>query len=642
MISIERIIQSLGNRIKWLFTKEGIPLLITILAGIIFGSIFNGALGIIIATIFGLAILKLLNRLPLKISPWQSLVTFFTPIIARICFFMVFLLPVADFLALPTGQTPDTIPNYLSVVLLKPENLFSRPDIVFPGFVILVIASIVLMFWGGMNLSKKRNMILALSGLLLFTLSPTITSILSGDIRFRFSIDVFSAGYFFAWIGLLLSALNMALPRFLNYKPAARYNQGAFLNVIPAALAIGFISQLNTIDLSVYFQSFQSFGFFEHTHHFVGAVFTGGAAAAGAGIVVNDADSLDVPEETEDISISDIALNPEDSPITELTLNADDPPGTTIQHNPDGSMTKTQPDGTVGTLYSDGTLYAETPDGGRAVLYPDGTTKVWDPESGSEVLYPNGEYEVITIDGIKSTSTYNDDGSWNIVSGYGGSLHIPKEGYPEGSITTADGNVMRFNKDGSGSVTCSEGTINIDKDGNMWGSLKDQEGNSTTFNRDGTMDAVTAEGDTLTIDADGLRAKFVDGTFLNTDAAGNIISCHLKNETGTVDIDTDKNGTMHIKDNHGNSAFVNKDGSGEMKSADGSIAMQDSEGNAAFTNAEGTTWTAKNDGTGTIEDKLGNRIILAQDGTVTIKNTNGETAVYTPKQINQMQLEGGS
>jgi hypothetical protein len=499
------------------------------------------------------------------------------------------------------------------------------------------------MFWGGMNLSKRRNLILALSGLLLFTLSPTITSILSGDIRFRFSFDVFSSGYFFAWVGLLLSALNLALPRFLNYRPAAPYNQGAFLNVIPAALAIGFVSQLNTIDLSVYLQSFQSFGFFEHTHHFVGAVFTGGAAAAGAGIVVNDADTFTTYDSpVEPPSSQEDNLNPDESPVTELTLNADDPPGTTIQHNPDGSFTKTRPDGTVGTLYSDGTMYAETPDGARYVSYPDGTTKTWDPESGSEINYPNGDMEIITMDGIKSTTTNNADGSIEVVSGWGGTLHIPRDGHPVGSLNAADGSVITFNKDGSANFQTHDGTISVDKEGNYSGSLKDPEGGSVTFNSDGTLEAITPEGDTLTINAEGLKAKFVDGTFLNADAAGNVTSCHLKDEVGTLDIDTDKNGTMHIKDDQGNSGFVNKDGSGEMRGSDGSVATQDSEGNASFTNAEGTTWSAKIDGTGTIEDKLGNKIDLAQDGTVTLSNSNWETTVYTPDQINQMQLQGGS
>ncbi|MDD4923214.1 MAG: T-complex 10 C-terminal domain-containing protein [Dehalococcoidales bacterium] len=643
MISIEKIIQSLGNRIKWLFTKEGIPFLITILAGIIFGSIFNGALGIIIATIFGLAILKLLNRLPVKFSPWQSLVSFIMPVIARICFFMVFLLPVADFLALPTGQTPDTIPNYLSVVLLKPENLFSRPDIVFPGFVILVIASIVLMFWGGMNLSRKRNLILALSGLLLFTLSPTITSILGGDFRFRFSIDVFSAGYLFAWIGLLLAALNMALPRFLKQQPAGAYNQGAFLNVIPAALAIGFVSQLNTIDLSGYVQSFTSFGFFEHTHHFIGAVFTGGAAATGAAVIVNDADTFttsEIPYQYQPPPpLPELSLEPGDE---SGTTDSDDPPGTTIQHNPDGTITKTLPDGTVGTLYSDGTQYVETPDGAKGVFYPDGTTKTWDPEEGSEIHYPNGSVEVITKDGVKISGTVNDDGTIDIVSGYGGSLHIPKEGFPEGSLTDSEGNVITYNNDHSISYQTPYGTVSIDKDGNITGSIKDEEGNSFIFNPDGTMEISTSDGDSLTVDADGLKARFADGTFINTDPDGNIISCHLKDEIGSLFIDTDKNGTINFKDDQGNSGFVNKDGSGEFKDSEGSTATLDSEGNATLTNAEGITWTAKNDGSGTIEDKLGNRIDLAQDGTVTIKNADGETAVYTPDQINQMQLQGGS
>jgi hypothetical protein len=131
----------------------------------------------------------------------------------------------------------------------------------------------------------------------------------------------------------------MILPRFLKPQPVAAYNQGAFLNLIPAVLTIGFINQLNTIDLSVYVESFASFGFFEHTHHFVGAVFSGGAAAAGAAVIVNDADRLDVPEGIEGPPpLPELSLEPDDE---YGTTDSDDPPGTTIQHNPDGTNTKT-------------------------------------------------------------------------------------------------------------------------------------------------------------------------------------------------------------------------------------------------------------------------------------------------------------
>jgi hypothetical protein len=580
------------------------------------------------ATVLGFAILKLLNRLPIQFTPWQSLVSFITPIVAKICFFMVFLLPVANSLFLPTGHSPDTLPKYLSLVILKPQNLFSMPTNAFPGIVLIVIVSIVLMFWGGMKLDRKRNFILALSGLLLFTLSPTIASIFGGDFRFRFNIGIFSVGYYMAWIGLLLVVLNNFLARYLKPAPALNYNPSGFYSLVPAVLAVGIASKLGAVDLYALGQGFIDSIVFGYTHHAVAAVVSGAVAAVGSAVIVSGVDSAGGYGGSQT------------SYLPELSTDPGDEPGTIVQRHPNGTVTKRAPDGTVGTLSPDGTQYIESPNGGRAVYYPDGSANIWDPIEGSEIHHPNGDFERITADGTRSTITNNEDGSMDIVSGWGGSLHIPEDGFPEGSITAANGDVIALNGDGSGTYQTQYGTINIDKDGNLSGSITDEGGNSLTVKPDGSIDGVTAAGDKLTVDADGLRAKFADGSFFNTDAEGNLTDCHITDDKGvTYDLKTNKNGTVQIKDSTGNSGTFKPDGTGEIKGSDGSVLKQDADGSATYVSPEGTAWSANVDGTSSVVDAQGNRLALVQDGSVTVKNVNGETTSYTAEQVNQMKAQ---
>jgi len=127
------------------------------------------------------------------------------------------------------------------------------------------------------------------------------------------------------------------------------------------------------------------------------------------------------------------------------------------------------------------------------------------------------------------------------------------------------GNTMTFRNDGTASFQTSMGTVEIDKDGNMSGTLKDDKGNRLTMNADGTFDAETEQGDKIALTADGLKAKFSDGSFLNTDADGQITSAHCKIDDRTIDANTDDKGALHIKDDRGNSADINADGSGQMK-----------------------------------------------------------------------------
>jgi len=636
--------KTLKQRIRWLFTKDGYPALAPLVVGIVIGFFLNGPLGLILATAGGFAVLYFFKRLPIRLKPWQALTVDLIPILAKIFFFMIFLLPVASYLTLPSGHTPNTLPKYVSIIFALPKNLFSKPGTdVFPGFCIIVLVSIVLMFWGALNLNKKKNWLLAFFGLLLYTFSPTITSAILGDARIRIIMSFFSTGYYLAWLGLILILVSKVLPRLLKVKPDLMRKQPGILNILPPVIAVGVLSQLYSVDVAGHMQFMGLFDF-ESTHHFIAGIFSGGTAAFGSAAIVDEA------TEEGEYSESDEAAEPEKTPPPPEpqpgpkppvpSTDPEDEPGTTIQDNGDGTMTKRRPDGTWATKYSDGTIYGEGPNGEKAVYYPDGTSKEWTPEGGLQVTHPNGDLEITTADGVNSSVKTNEDGSIDIKSGYGGDLHIPKEGNPEGSLTTANGDVITLNPDGTGSYKTDMGAMQIDKDGNMSGTLKDDKGNRVTIKPDGSFDAETEDGDTIKVDAEGLKAKFKDGSFLNTDASGTPTSGHFKNNDGsTVDINTDDKGTIHIKDNQGNSADINQDGSGTMKGSDGSTASQDANGNATATNAEGTTWTAKNDGTGTITDKKGNRLELGKDGSVTVKETNGKTTVYTPDQLNQMQAQ---
>ena len=95
-----------------LFTRDGLPVLASIVVGIIFGYFINGALGLILATVAGFAVLYRFGHLPFRLSPWPVLIVDVTPIVAKLMFYMVFLLPVANYLALPSGHTPNTLTKY--------------------------------------------------------------------------------------------------------------------------------------------------------------------------------------------------------------------------------------------------------------------------------------------------------------------------------------------------------------------------------------------------------------------------------------------------------------------------------------------------------------------------------------------------
>lgn len=659
--------KSFLERVQWLLTRDGQPVLITIVVGIVIGFLINGALGLLLATIAGFAVLKLFNRLPIRLMPWQAAAIDVSPILAKICFMMIFLLPVASYLTLPSGHSPNTLTKYLSIVIAIPDNLISKPSYdVFPGFAIIVIASMVMMFWGSLNLGKARYWLLALGGLLLYTFSPTISSILTGDFRLRIIMSFFSIGYYLAWAGLILMLVSKILPRFLTVETNQLRGSAGMLSILPPVVAVGFLSQLIAGDTSG--QAFFIGGFdFESTHHFVAGVFSAGIAGVGGGVIVDQAGDYDYSDETEEQNEPEEQDEPEDQgepeesplPIGPQPYSGTDvPEGSTIEYNPDGSITVRCPDGTVGTKFPDGREEYNLPDGTKATVYSDGTTYTQSPDGSITTEYPDGSFKTWSPDGYQSSLTINEDGTMDVTSGDGDTLHFPKEGPPVGALTGKDGTRYTFNEDGTATVSSPYGgTVTMDKDGNFSGTFTTEDGTKLTINNDGSMEAETTEGDKISVNAEGLKATMKNGDFLKTDPDGNPIEAHISGPEGTLDIHTDETGT-HIKgqdkegtieshtdpqgntkitDGKGNTTNINPDGSGSVAGPDGNGSW-DASGNGQITTPDGTTWTAKDDGSVSVVDKNGNWAETGKDGSLTVNN-NGAITTYTPEQVSQMQVE---
>ncbi len=685
------------KRLYTRIARKGLPILISIITGIVIGLFINGAAALFIGAVAGLVFLWFLGKLPFKLTPWQSLLAGILPIIGKLSFFMFFLLPVASYLSLPSGHTPNTITKYASIVVMVPSNLFSMPrSDVFPGLVIIVLASIALMLWGGFQLNKSRGWNIALAGLLLYTFSPTITSIILGNFQLRIIMSFFSVGYYMAWLGLIIMLIIRFLPRFL---PAAQPPSRSFgmMGILPPMIAIGALNQM-VADPSPSLSLFSAFSWesFELAHHFIAGVFSATIAGAGAGYIVDgaindgsdnaDHDESDAEEPDDTYNTGEGWYNNEpqeplpSGPQPYSDPENDVPEGSTLVWNadrtqaiitkPDGDIiTVTKyPDGTevaqskdgIFTRYGDDTTYWEGVDGSKTVEYPDGTVREWSPDGYSMNKHPDGSFEATRPDGSTISLTINKDGTMDCNSSNGENLHFPKEGSPVGTLTGGDGIKYTFNGDGTGSMTSPYGgTMNIDKDGNAYGSFSDADGNKITITPEGTAKVETKEGDILEVGENGFKATMQDGQYLEIDASGNPIKAHIQNEFGQFDINTDEKGThitgqdaegsfeQHIdsegnvdwKDDKGNNGHVNADGSGHIDGPDASGSW-DANGNGEITTSEGVKWTAKSDGSGSISDNKGNKMELGSDGGVKVTDaTSGKTTTYTPDEVGQMKAQ---
>jgi hypothetical protein len=650
------------ERIKWLFSKEGRPTLVAIVVGVAIGAFVNGALGIVLATIAGLLVLKIFGKFPVPLKPWQALFKSILPIVAKLSFLMVFFLPIADYLSMPSGHSPDTLMKYLSIMFVKPENFISAaPPDVFPGIPIIVLISIILMFWGSLNLEKKKNFLFAFSGILLYTLSPTIASVASGDFRLRFVWDFLAIGFYFAWAGLALIVVSkFVLPRLLktpsiSSRPAQ--NMTSIMSIAPLFVLVFFLSQLNMLHVSLSIVTLQVGLSFEAAHHMFASVFIGGIAGVGAGAIVSE-----IPEASE----TEGAEEPQAPEGPQPSSDPEDPPGTSILHNSDGTITKLVPDGTVITQYTDGTLYAELPDGSKITQYPDGTAKMWTPDGTNQTDYPDGSSLIESPDG--RVANISSDGT-NVTKLPDGRSVTQ---YPDGRVTDtkADGSAETWDKDGKvigktlgseagewagltssikpdGSYTVTSpygGSMNLDSEGNIiMGSITAKDGTTVTINPDGTKQVVGSNGDKATISkdgsvdgtlSDGTRIKLnsdgsvscssPDGSNIDVDSDGNVQGHIVMPDGRTVDVNADK--TIVIKAPNGDSATLNPDGSAMFNGFDGTKIMVNKDGSGSGNAPDGTTWGQNSDGSGYIKAGDGRQWDMNSDGSGDFKAPDGSSA----------------
>ncbi len=299
----QSLMQKLIAKIKWLLTKDGRPYLLVIALGFIIGVFVDGAVGVVLSTILGLALLTFLKKFHLPIKPWQATVTTLFPIVARLCFMMIMLIPVADAgvgLLLPSGHNPDTLMKYLSIMIVKPQNIISNAPAsdVFPGIPIIVALSVVLMFWGSLNLYKRKNFLIAFFGLVLYTISPTIAS--AAVPTHAVLTSSYAAGYFLGWIGLVLIIVDrFFLRRILKIptpKPISPTSQKttALMSIMPFFAIALFLTQLHNIHLNFSIIQFQDFSTgFEEAHHAVASVLSGVVASVSAGVITTSVSSGD-------------------------------------------------------------------------------------------------------------------------------------------------------------------------------------------------------------------------------------------------------------------------------------------------------------------------------------------------------------
>ncbi|MEM2969701.1 MAG: hypothetical protein QXR63_02060 [Candidatus Bathyarchaeia archaeon] len=640
-----------------------IPTVVAVIVGFLVGFLVDGAVGVVVAMVAGMLVLKVFGRLKIPVQPWQSLVAFLLPIVGRTLLILGLLLPFGNGLTLSTGEYPDTLPKYFSIVVLKPQNLMATsgkywgmPDY-YPGAPLIVLVSIILMFVGSLRMQKMKYALISVAGLLLFTLSPTISYLIStGNANLLFYMPFFQVGFYLAWIGVVLVILHNLLHNRLSKGTPATPSYGKFTLALIFPVAAG--TQLLEGLMSIYINLptvrmlIDISQDFEELHHSFANGFSGIVSGIGAGEIVDE-----FPEEVTEV--------PEEAPVYEVppvyegpvpSTDPNDPPGTTFQYNSDGTITKNLPDGTVGTKYTDGTIYAESPDGSTYTSYPDGTEKVYTPDGTLETTYPDGTVVTNTPDGKVETSY--PDGTSVIKAPDGRSLTTHPDGKitisnPDGSSETftpdgetvsktfggdMEGVTATKNPDGTWTVTSTYGgSMTVDKKGNISGSITDKDGTQCTFLPDGTRMATKPNEGTVTIHNDGsMSVQTADGSKISADSKGNITEGHFElNDGRTVDVSS--SGDITVQDNQANSAVIKQDGSIDYTDQDGTKINANPDGSGSFSTPEGYSGVANPDGTTTVNYPNGSSATMNPDGSLTLKSPEGQTTTISAQELKGME-----
>lgn len=182
---------------------------------------FHFILGVAIFVIATPLVPKLLKREPINLpadiipkasrSAWMNL-------IGRFLLLLVIFLPTTDWFDLPTGQSPDSLIKYLSIITVLPQNLsqFNTSSLlvyrafIFPGIPILVALGILLIIVASSTpnrfLNKTTKIKGQLAGMLLLTAAPILGALLAGrGTNFYFG---YTLVYYLGWIGIALQLIS--------------------------------------------------------------------------------------------------------------------------------------------------------------------------------------------------------------------------------------------------------------------------------------------------------------------------------------------------------------------------------------------------------------------------------------------------
>jgi uncharacterized Zn-binding protein involved in type VI secretion len=272
-----------------LMSRKGLPIVAAAALAFVFGIAGLAALGVVLAVVLGLFLLRRSANFNLQLKPWPALVSKLMPIAGRILFLMVFFLPIADYLYLPSGHTPDTLVKYISIMFVKPENLAGsvRSDY-FPGLPLIVLLSAIIMAIGIIRIQKTKYLLLSVVGIVLYTLSPTLSYlIMNGTFRFMFIWEFLNIGYYCAWAGIALIILAKFTPRLLGRFTSQNRAVG-FLVLLPLAAVPSIVASLILPSLHISAVTLQAGLDFETAHHSLAVFISAILAALGVGAIIGN------------------------------------------------------------------------------------------------------------------------------------------------------------------------------------------------------------------------------------------------------------------------------------------------------------------------------------------------------------------
>ncbi|MEM2125200.1 MAG: hypothetical protein QXQ53_02250 [Candidatus Methanosuratincola sp.] len=659
-------------------SRKRLPAFISAGLAFLIGLLVDGAVGLVLAVVVGLLVQRYFGQLKIPIRPPRALLSFLLAPVSRLLLVLGLLLPFGNGLTLATGHYPDTLMKYLSIVIVLPENLlatsgknwwFGTPDY-YPGAPLIVSISIILMFIGALRIQRTKYLKFFIAGLVLYTLSPTISYLITtGKIAAAFYSGFYAVGFFVTWAGLILyiaskyfgrkgAVLAQSIRAPALKIPPLRRGSATLLSSAALAFGISAITQFMQIYSGAPFLVVRD-EFFEVFHHGIASVASGSVAGVAAYGFMSGTDWSGEEGLAEEQGAFEGEYAPSGSSEAGVPMpspDPNDPPGTTVQTNPDGTVVKTTPDGTKGTLYSDGTVHIEKPDGTTYTEYPDGTSKTYMPDGTVETEYPDGRVETrvpdgrvgITYpDGTRTTQmpdgssvTLKPDGTVTETKADGSSETWDKDGHTI-SKTIGTGSLagLTLNKNPDGTFTVEDGfggKATFDPDsGTIDGTVTNKDGTSISGTPDGTYTLTNKDGK-FTLSEDGLNAEFSDGSKANVDKDGNI-TMDIPG-TGRAEFDSSQ-GKWTMKDLEGNSMDLNKDGSCSYKDKDGSSIEISSDGSYSETQPDGTAIQMNPDGTTTVANPDGSSLTLGKDGSLTVRGKDGTSKTFTPDEVKTMNAK---